>query len=42
MNWAELARWEWLLLLLLVLVAAVVELVAVRRLVKRDRERESP
>lgn len=36
---AELARWEWVLLLLLVLALAVAELVAVRRAIRRAGDR---
>jgi membrane protein implicated in regulation of membrane protease activity len=37
MDWAMLARWEWALMLLLVLALAVLELVAVRRAIRRAR-----
>ena len=40
MDWSALFRWEWLLIELAVLGLAVFELCAVRRSLRRDRERE--
>lgn len=37
MDWAAVARWEWALILVLVLALAVVELVSVRRAIRRSR-----
>ena len=41
MDWSILGRWEWLLLELIVLALAVAELVSLRRVQKRDRERKA-
>ena len=41
MDWSILGRWEWLLLELIVLALAVAELVSLRRVQRRDRERKA-
>jgi len=40
-DWSILGRWEWLLLELIVLALAVAELVSLRRIQKRDREKKA-
>ena len=39
MDWGEVARWEWMLILLVVLALAVAELVALRRAARRAGDR---
>ena len=41
MDWSIFGRWEWLLIELFVLALAILELVSVRRSLRRDREAKS-
>jgi hypothetical protein len=38
MDWSMFARWEWLVIEIVILALAIVELIAVRRSLRRDRE----
>jgi len=38
MDWSLLGRWEWALIELIVLGLAIAELIAIRRVQRRDRE----
>jgi uncharacterized protein YpmS len=40
-DWSILGRWEWLLLELIVLALAIAELMSLRRVQKRDREKKA-
>lgn len=41
MDWSLLGRWEWLLIELIVLALAIAELLSLKRVQKRDREKKA-